>query len=60
LTDINTPPVAAGHDVLCMTARMQNDEPIRPRIFATALIALLAAAGGLGYWKSLHDRCPKA
>lgn len=30
-----------------------------PRIFATALIALLAAAGGLGYWKSLHDQLPE-
>ncbi|AFK69232.1 hypothetical protein YSA_04541 [Pseudomonas putida ND6] len=30
LTDINTPHMAARHDVLCMTARMQNDEPIRP------------------------------
>lgn len=30
-----------------------------PRIFAGALIVLLAAAGGLGYWKSLHDRLPE-
>ncbi|MGE8314634.1 MAG: HlyD family secretion protein, partial [Pseudomonas putida] len=30
-----------------------------PRIFATALIALLAAAAGLGYWKSLHDQLPE-
>lgn len=30
-----------------------------PRIFATALIALLATAGGLGYWKSLHDQLPE-
>ncbi|MEX5624674.1 efflux transporter periplasmic adaptor subunit, partial [Pseudomonas syringae] len=29
-----------------------------PRIFAAALIALLAAAAGLGYWKSLHDQLP--
>lgn len=30
-----------------------------PRLFAAALIALLMAAGGLGYWKSLHDRLPE-
>ncbi len=30
-----------------------------PRLFAGALIALLMAAGGLGYWKSLHDRLPE-
>lgn len=30
-----------------------------PRIFAGALLVLLAAAGGLGYWKSLHDRLPE-
>lgn len=30
-----------------------------PRIFAGALIVLLAAAGGLGYWKSMHDRLPE-
>lgn len=30
-----------------------------PRVFAAALIALLVAAGGLGYWKSLHDRLPE-
>ncbi|MCE1116271.1 MULTISPECIES: HlyD family secretion protein [Pseudomonas] len=30
-----------------------------PRLFATALVALLLAAGGLGYWKSLHDRLPE-
>ncbi|WP_409277647.1 HlyD family secretion protein [Pseudomonas defluvii] len=30
-----------------------------PRLFASALIALLMAAGGLGYWKSLHDRLPE-
>lgn len=30
-----------------------------PRLFAVALIALLMAAGGLGYWKSLHDRLPE-
>ncbi|WP_136478663.1 HlyD family secretion protein [Pseudomonas sp. DG56-2] len=29
-----------------------------PKLFAGALIALLLAAGGLGYWKSLHDRLP--
>lgn len=32
---------------------------IAPRLFAGALIALLLAAGGLGYWKSLHDRLPE-
>jgi len=30
-----------------------------PKLFAGALIALLLAAGGLGYWKSLHDRLPE-
>ena len=30
-----------------------------PKIFAGALITLLLAAGGLGYWKSLHDRLPE-
>ena len=30
-----------------------------PRVFATALIALLATAAGLGYWKSLHDQLPE-
>ncbi|PMZ96265.1 MULTISPECIES: HlyD family secretion protein [unclassified Pseudomonas] len=30
-----------------------------PRIFASALVLLLLAAGGLGYWKSLHDRLPE-
>ena len=30
-----------------------------PRIFATALIVLLATAAGLGYWKSLHDQLPE-
>ncbi|TFF42999.1 HlyD family secretion protein [Pseudomonas sp. RIT623] len=30
-----------------------------PRIFACALVLLLLAAGGLGYWKSLHDRLPE-
>ncbi|MHC6223343.1 HlyD family secretion protein [Pseudomonas sp. X10] len=30
-----------------------------PKLFAGALLALLLAAGGLGYWKSLHDRLPE-
>ena len=30
-----------------------------PRIFATALLALLAAAAGLGYWKSINDQLPE-
>ncbi|MFT0865385.1 HlyD family secretion protein [Pseudomonas sp. CAM1A] len=30
-----------------------------PRIFASALVLLLLTAGGLGYWKSLHDRLPE-
>ncbi|MEF9897000.1 MAG: biotin/lipoyl-binding protein [Pseudomonas sp.] len=30
-----------------------------PKLFAGALITLLLAAGGLGYWKSLHDRLPE-
>ncbi|QXH56823.1 HlyD family secretion protein [Pseudomonas maumuensis] len=30
-----------------------------PRVFASALVLLLLAAGGLGYWKSLHDRLPE-
>jgi len=29
------------------------------RLFAGALLVLLAAAGGFGYWKSLHDRLPE-
>ncbi|RBH58327.1 MULTISPECIES: biotin/lipoyl-binding protein [Pseudomonas] len=29
------------------------------RLFAAALLVLLAAAGGFGYWKSLHDRLPE-
>jgi len=31
----------------------------RSRLFAGALLVLLAAAGGFGYWKSLHDRLPE-
>jgi HlyD family secretion protein len=26
--------------------------------FASALVVLLLAAGGFGYWKSMHDRLP--
>ncbi|MBV6751248.1 efflux RND transporter periplasmic adaptor subunit [Pseudomonas chlororaphis] len=29
------------------------------RLFAGALLVLLAGAGGFGYWKSLHDRLPE-
>jgi HlyD family secretion protein len=28
-------------------------------VFASALMALLLAAGGFGYWKSMHDRLPE-
>ncbi|KIH80970.1 HlyD family secretion protein [Pseudomonas batumici] len=31
----------------------------RSRLFAASLLVLLAAAGGFGYWKSLHDRLPQ-
>lgn len=29
------------------------------RLFAISLLVLLLAAGGFGYWKSLHDRLPE-
>ena len=31
----------------------------RSSLFAVALIVLLVAAGGFGYWKSTHDRLPE-
>ncbi|CAD5203975.1 HlyD family secretion protein [Pseudomonas sp. FEN] len=31
----------------------------RSRLFAGSLLVLLMAAGGFGYWKSLHDRLPE-
>ncbi|BBP80083.1 efflux RND transporter periplasmic adaptor subunit [Pseudomonas gingeri NCPPB 3146 = LMG 5327] len=31
----------------------------RSRLFAGSLLVVLLAAGGFGYWKSLHDRLPE-
>jgi HlyD family secretion protein len=60
LTNINAFHHVFGQNrtLLMQDAAMSMNQR-RSRLFAGALLVLLAAAGGFGYWKSLHDRLPE-
>jgi len=60
LTNINAFRRAFGQNrMLLMQDAAMSMNQRRSRLFAGALLVLLAAAGGFGYWKSLHDRLPE-